>query len=188
MQLGLSNPESWVDQYADYLYKYALLRLRDHGKAEDLVQDTFLTALKAATSFAGKSSERTWLVGILRNKIFDYFRKVSREVSFADLEFFNEEDSERFVAEGLGSGGWVRGLGPLEWPDPGASLDNQVFWKTFQECAQKLPKNINTAFCLREVDGLDTKEICAALNISDNNLGVMLHRARMALRRCLETN
>ena len=72
--------------------------------------------------------------------------------------------------------------------NPGAGLDNEVFWKTFQECAGKLPKNVSAVFCLREMDGVESKEICAQLDISESNLWVMLHRARMALRRCLETN
>ena len=77
----------------------------------------------------------------------------------------------------------------MEWsPDPGASLDRQVFWKTFHDCSSKLPKNVATVFTLREVDSVESKVICALLNISENNLWVMLHRARMALRRCLETN
>ena len=87
------------------------------------------------------------------------------------------------------AGGWIHELGPLEWSsDPGASLDSQAFWKTFHDCSNKLPKNVATVFTLREVDGIESKEICQLLNISENNLWVMLHRARMALRRCLETN
>ena len=125
----------------------------------------------------------------MKNKIGDLYRKASRETSFTDLEFYQNEESERFVAEGPSKGAWIHELGPMEWsPDPGASLDSQTFWKTFQDCAGKLPKNISAAFCLRELDEVDSKEICRMLNISENNLWVMLHRARMALRRCLETN
>jgi RNA polymerase sigma-70 factor, ECF subfamily len=186
---GLSDPERWVDEHGDYLFKYALLRLRDVAKAEDAVQETFLAGLKGGKSFAGRSAEKTWLVGILKNKISDYFRKASRETPFTDLEFYHDEESDRFTEQGPFKGGWIHELGPTEWsPDPGASLDNEAFWKTFHECAAKLPKNINAAFCLREIDDTDTAEICRVLNISENNLWVMLHRARMALRRCLETN
>ena len=185
---GLSDPERWAELYGDYLFKYALLRLRDAARAEDAVQETFLAALKGGKSFAGRSAEKSWLVGILKNKIYDYFRKASRETSFTDLEFYSDEESERFAAEGLGKGGWIHELGPREWPNPGEGLDNEAFWKAYRECASKLPKNIATVFNLREVDGVESKEICAVLNISENNLWVMLHRARMALRRCLETN
>src|SRR5277367_2847161 len=77
---------------------------------------------------------------------------------------------------------------PQEWPSPGASLDSEVFWQTFRDCSNKLPKNVGTVFTLREIDGIESREICAMLNVSESNLWVMLHRARMALRRCLETN
>ena len=185
----LSDPDRWVDEHGDYLFKYALVRLRDAAKAEDMVQETFLAALKGGKSFSGKSAEKTWLVGVMKNKIADYYRKTSRETSFTDLEFYQDEESARFVSEGPRRGGWIHELGPIEWdPAPGSNLDNQAFWETFLECASKLPKNINAAFCMREIDDIDSREICRILNISENNLWVMLHRARMALRRCLETN
>ncbi|MEI6194139.1 MAG: sigma-70 family RNA polymerase sigma factor [Verrucomicrobiota bacterium] len=186
---GLSDPEKWVDLHGEYLFKYALMRLRDPAKAEDAVQETFLAALKGGKTFAGRSAEKSWLVGILKNKIFDHYRKASRETSFTDLDFYADEESDRFVADGLGKGGWIHELGPVEWSsNPGVSLDNEVFWKTFHDCAGKLPKNVSAVFCLREMDDVDSKEICAKLEISESNLWVMLHRARMALRRCLEIN
>lgn len=185
---ALSDPERWVDDHGDYLFRYALGRLRDPARAEDAVQETFLAALKAK-NFAGRSAEKSWLIGILKNKIFDYYRKAGRETSFTDLDFYADEESDRFVADGVGQGGWIHELGPMEWSsDPGSSLDNDLFWKTFHDCSGKLPKNVATVFTLREVDGVESKEICAMLNISESNLWVMLHRARMALRRCLETN
>src|SRR5262249_2400369 len=149
----------------------ALLRMRDVTKAEDVVQETFLAALKGARSFAGKSAERTWLIGIMKNKIGDHFRKASRESSFTDLEFYQDEESDRFVSDGLFKGAWIHELGPADWSrDPGASLDNQAFWTTFRDCASKLPKNISAAFCLRELDEIESKEICRMLNISESNL------------------
>ena len=178
-----------MDLHGDYLFKYALTRLRDPAKAEDAVQETFLAALKGGRSFAGRSAEKSWLIGILKNKIFDYYRKASRETSFTDLDFYADEESDRFITNGVGKGGWIHKLGPVEWPaNPGAGMDNEIFWKTFHDCAGKLPKNVRAVFCLREMDSVDSKEICGQLGISESNLWVMLHRARMALRRCLETN
>jgi len=185
---GLSDPELWVDLHGDYLFKYALARLRDSARAEDAVQETFLAALKGGKSFTGRAAEKSWLVGILKNKIFDHYRQASRETSFTDLDFYADEEGGRFMADGFGQGGWIHELGPQEWPNPGASLDNELFWKTYRDCAGKLPKNVAVVFNLREVDGVASREICEQLNISENNLWVMLHRARMALRRCLETN
>jgi len=185
---GLSDPDQWVDLYGDYLFKYALARLRDPAKAEDAVQETFLAALKGGKSFGGRSAEKSWLVGILKNKIFDYYRKASREMSFTDLDFYAGEESDRFVADGPGQGGWIHELGPQEWASAGESLDNELFWQTYRDCSGKLPENVAAVFNLREVEGVASKDICRLLNISDGNLWVMLHRARMALRRCLETN
>lgn len=184
----LSDPERWVDEHGDYLFKYALSRLRDPLKAEDAVQETFLAALKGGKSFQGRSAEKSWLVGILKNKVYDYYRKAGREASFTDLEFYKDEESDRFVADGVFKDAWIHEAGPQEWNNPGASLDSEVFWQTYRDCSNKLPKNIAMVFALREVDGMESKEICTTLNISESNLWVMLHRARMALRRCLEIN
>jgi RNA polymerase sigma-70 factor, ECF subfamily len=185
---GLSDPERWVDEHGDYLFKFAVMRLRDAGEAEDAVQETFLAALKGGSSFAGRSAERSWLAGILKNKICDHFRKIGRELSFTDLEFYSEEEQESFVSQSLSAGTWKGDAGPQAWCNPGQNLDNELFWKAYRRCYEKLPRNIAAAFNMREVDGLDSKEVCALLNISEGNLWVMLHRARMALRRCLETN
>ena len=188
-----SDPERWVEEYGDYLFKYAIVRLRDATKAEDMVQETFLAALKGRHKFEGRSAEKSWLAGILKHKVLDHYRKASRETSFTDLEFYQDEESDRFIPDGLFQGGWRhdagRELGPMEWSsDPGASLDSQAFWQTFHDCSSKMPKNVAAVFTMREVEGVESKEICRTLNISENNLWVMLHRARMALRRCLETN
>jgi RNA polymerase sigma-70 factor (ECF subfamily) len=186
---ALSDPERWVELYGNYLFRYALTRVRNSARAEDLVQETLLAALKGVKSFAGRSTEKGWLVGILKNRIYDHYRKASRETSFTDMEFYSDEEGVRFIPDGLFKDGWIHELGPLEWSsEPGAILDSQEFWKTFHNCSGKLPKNVAVVFNLREVDGVESKEICAMLNISENNLWVMLHRARMALRRCLETN
>lgn len=184
----LSDPERWVDEHGDYLFKFALIRLRDPHQAEDAVQETFLAAIKGGKHFEGRSTEKSWLVGILKNKICDQFRKLSHETTFTDLAFYRDEESDRFAGDGLGKGGWIHDRGPQEWPDAGASLDNELFWRTFRDCAGKLPPKVAAVFNLREVDGIGSKEVCALLNLTESNLWVMLHRARMALRSCLETN
>ena len=186
---GPAEPERWVDDHGDYLFNYAFARLRNRSRAEDLVQDTFLAALRAQSQFAGRSAERSWLVGILRNKMLDYFRTANRERPFTDLQFYAQEEAEQFVSGGLQEGAWVRALGPVDWsPKLGESLDQEEFWKTFRGCAEKLPVQVARVFILREVDEIGGQEVCQLMNISPSNLWVMLHRARMALRRCLETN
>jgi RNA polymerase sigma-70 factor (ECF subfamily) len=185
---GPSDPKRWVDEHGEFLFKYALLRLRDPTRAEDAVQETFLAALKGGKSFDGRSAEQSWLVGILKNKIYDHFRKASRETSFTDLNFYSDEEANRFTADGLNKGGWIHELGPQKWSRQVESLDSELFWKTYHDCSARLPKKVAAVFNLREVDGMETKDICALLDVSEGNLWVMLHRARMALRRCLEIN
>ena len=181
------DPERWVDEHGDYLFHYALSRLRDPGRAEDFVQEALLAALKNASRFEGRASERTWLTGILKNKILDHFRKAGRETNFTDLEFYAGEEAATFTNQDFPDH-WNAGAAPCEWTDTGAALHREEFWRVFHSCSGKLPERIARVFILREVDAISSDEICATLNISPNNLWVMLHRARLALRRCLEVN
>jgi RNA polymerase sigma-70 factor (ECF subfamily) len=182
------NPETWVDAHGDYLYSYALLRLRDRELAEEMLQETFLAALKARHNFARQSSERTWLVGILKHKIVDHFRRSSRERPVADFEA-NSNDDDRFHKSGEWAGHWTQEGAPKEWKDdPSQLVENQEFWEIFNRCLAQLPPRLAEAFTLREIDGLSSEEICEILDISPNNLWVMLHRARALLRRGLEVN
>jgi RNA polymerase sigma-70 factor (ECF subfamily) len=175
----------WVDEHGDCLYRYALARIRKPQVAEDLVQETFLAAVRGYEKFGGRSSVRSWLVGILKHKIIDHYRKAGRETSFTDLEFFSDENSDKFVAIGF----WKHEEGPHEWqPDASEVMQKGEFWKTMRGCLGKLPERVASVFSLREMEGVPSKEICALLSISESNLWVMLHRARMALRECLEMN
>lgn len=178
------NPECWVDDHGDCLYRYALLRVRHPEVAEDLVQEALCIAVRTSINFQGKSSERSWLCGILKNKICDYFRKLGRETCFTDLEFLDDEMSHKFIDQA-----WNHDLGPTEWkPEAEVLMDKAEFWKTFRDCLSKLPARVGDVFMLREMEEMETAQICQAMRISQNNLWVMLHRARMALRECLELN
>jgi RNA polymerase sigma-70 factor, ECF subfamily len=193
-----ADPGAWVDRHGDYLYRYAMFRLRDAAAAEDAVQETLLAALKAYEAFAGRGSERTWLVGILKHKIADHFRRVSREsTAGGDEEGEALEQRELFMQTGEWVGHWVAAvhpekaeiLGPHEWrATPEQLVEQGEFWEVFGRCLSPLPARIASAFTLREIDGLTSEEICDVLNIKVNNLWVMLHRARAHLRRCLELN
>jgi RNA polymerase sigma-70 factor (ECF subfamily) len=181
----LSDPERWVDDHGDVLFRYALVRVRKPEIAQDLVQETLLAAVRSHEKFAGQSSVRSWLCGILKHKLGDYFRKLGRETSFTDLEFLANECAEKFVPEGY----WVHMNGPKEWrPEADEVMHRDEFWKTMRDCLAKLPERVATVFMMREMDEVESKEICATLSISESNLWVMLHRARMALRECLATN
>jgi RNA polymerase sigma-70 factor (TIGR02943 family) len=178
---ALSDPETWVEQYGDYLYRYALSRIQDPSTAEDLVQETLLAALHARKNFKGRSSERTWLTSILKNKIVDHFRKIKREQVVDEIESYNDSMNEFFDEKG----GWK--AGPAKWIiNPNELLERKEFWKVLSRCLSELSTLMARAFMLREMDGLSTEEICKVLNISSTNCWGLLHRARMNLRRCLE--
>lgn len=181
------DPERWLADHGDYLYHFALNRVRDTAVAEDLVQESLLAALRAAGRYAGRSSERTWLAGILKNKVLDYYRRAGRETSFTDLEFYSEDEDRTFDNPSFPDH-WNGPWAPQPWPEPGAALDSEAFWKVFRLCVAKVPERAARVFLLREVDGVPSDEICRTLDITPNNLWVMLHRTRMALRRCLEEN
>src|SRR6267143_7154726 len=95
-----NDPERWVDEHGDVLYRYALARVRKPEVAQDLIQETLLAAMRSHDRFAGQSSVRSWLCGILKHKLCDYYRKSGRETSFTDLEFLDDECAEKFVPEG----------------------------------------------------------------------------------------
>jgi RNA polymerase sigma-70 factor, ECF subfamily len=177
------DPSEWVDRYGDYLFRYTMLRLRDRSAAEDLVQETFLAALKAHGSFSGNSSESTWLVGILKHKIADHFRRQAREAPLDEGDLREQPDPSPFD----GSGHWANG--PTDWGGNPADLYREKkFLDQLTKCLSGLSPNHANAFTLREIEGADTGEICKVLNVSETNLWVLLHRARMLLRRCLEAN
>ena len=179
----------WLDQHGDYLFKYACFRLRDASAAEDAVQETFLAALKAYEKFEGRGSERTWLVGILKHKITDHFRRTAREAPMGQEEDEGPEHAEFFTRTDGWDNHWNNDYAPTEWhATPAQLLEQGDFWRVFNECLSPLPKRTASAFTLREVDGLSSEEICEMLSITVNNLWVMLHRARLHLRNCLQMN
>lgn len=185
---SLSDPQFWVEQHGDYLFRCALLRVRDKEVAEDLVQETFLAALQAKDRFAGQSSVRSWMVGILKHKAVDRFRKDIREQSVEGLDQVGErlEDDGTFDERGH----WkLDQTAPMDWPDnPGGSIERKQFWDKLKQCVGKLPPKMAQVFTLREVDEVESEEICKMLNLSSSNLWVLLHRARKHLRQCLEMN
>lgn len=180
---GSSDPSEWVDRYGDHLFRYATFRVRDRSASEDLVQETFLAALRNRGSFTGDSTESTWLIGILKHKIADHFRLHAREAYLPGGNSHDPPEEIPFDA----AGHWA--AGPAEWGGNPADLYRQKeFLDQFRRCLSGLPSNQAIAFTLREVEGADTGEICKVLNITDTNLWVILHRARMRLRRCLENH
>jgi RNA polymerase sigma-70 factor (ECF subfamily) len=178
-----ADPASWLDEHGDALFRFARLRVRDQNIAEDLVQDTFLSALRAYESFQHRSSIRTWLIGILRNKIIDHFRKAGRAMS-ADETAFDKKAVDDFFDE---TDHWR--VPPGDWgTEPNLSAENREFWNTFESCVLKLPRTLVDAFCLRDLYACEAEEVCRVLDVSESNLSVRTYRARMLLRKCLEFN
>ena len=183
------DPATWVDQHGDYLFRYAVVRLRDESLAEDCVQEALLSAIQAMASYGGKSTERTWLTGILKHKIIDYFRKHSREVPLDPAETDLSEFDPLFERDDEFVDHWHDSLSPRIWRrSPDEALQESEFFGVLQGCMSKLPERVASVFALREMNGLDTDEICEILSLSSSNFWVMMHRARMALRRCIEIN
>lgn len=171
----------WVDEHADVLFRYALQRVRRRDVAEELVQETFLAALRSRQGFAGQSSERTWLVGILRHKIVDHIRQASKARSHLRGET-EEVSVEAFFEK---NGHWKNGS--LDWgSDPAALLEKRDFWEVFAKCFGGLPSALADTFMLRELEQCEPAEVCENLDISEANLWVRLHRARVLLKECLE--
>lgn len=179
---ALSDPSTWLDQHGDALYRFALMRVQAPAVAEDLVQETLLAALRARSGFAGEAAERTWLVAILKNKIVDHFRRGSREAPLPDTDDPDAAIDALFRSDS--NNHWLRP--PMAWADPEQSLEQADFWRVFQACLDGLPTRQAQAFTLTEVDGLPTDELCKALGITSSNVWVLLHRARLRLRECLE--
>ena len=158
---------------------------RDADLAEDVVQETLLAALGARDGFSGRSSIKTWLTGILKHKIVDAIRQSRRQpVIMASLD--EETDLEEFDPLFNDNGAWE--APPANWGDPENALSRQEFMRVMELCLEKLPPNTARVFMMREVMELETEDICKELTITANNLWVILYRARMALRQCLEQN
>ena len=170
-----------LERHRPYLMRFALLQLRDRSAAEDAVQEALLAAIQGAERFAGQSSVRTWLIGILKHKIVDNIRRATREHPAEIATEAGTEDLEAF----FGSDGHFTEP-PGEWESPEKALEERRFFEALERCLQSLPKNTASAFTMRELMGLETEEICKELGISPSNCWVMLYRARMNLRACLE--
>ena len=183
----LLDPTYWLDHHGDYLYRYALTRVRDAAVAEDLLQETLLAAINAHQGHEGRSSERTWLVGILRHKIVDHFRRLARTPEFQMSFSEDSEETNWFEQSGAWRGHWREDQAPVAWPvDAVGLLESKEFWETLERCLSRLSPQMAAAFTLREIEGLTSDEICDVLGISPNNLWVLLHRGRAKLRHLLE--
>jgi RNA polymerase sigma-70 factor (TIGR02943 family) len=179
------NPHLWVDKYADYLYTYAYTRTNDDEIAQDMVQETFLAALEKVNQFENRSSERTWLTAILKNKVIDFYRKKTSGLAKKTVSLIPDQD-DFFIAE---FNNWK----VEHWPRAfGLEDDHPIITKEFnhilQQCMKKMPSLWLSVFTMKHMDEEKTDAICAELNVSSANFWVIIHRAKLNLRSCLQKN
>jgi RNA polymerase sigma-70 factor (TIGR02943 family) len=175
-------PDKWVDNYSDELFKYSVVRVKDANFAEDIVQETFLSAWRGRETYNGTSSEKNWLYAICKNKIIDHFRKQASGVSIIvgaeESDYFDNADH------------WKRGnISPGEWDIRyDKEAEAKEFYKVLDTCRKKLKEIQQHVFAMKYMEDMDTATICKTLNITQANYWVLIHRCKLHLRNCLEKN
>jgi RNA polymerase sigma-70 factor (TIGR02943 family) len=177
------DPEQWVDRYGNMMYRYALSRLSNPETAQDLVQEALAAAVQSYENFQGRSSTKTWLIAILKRKIVDHYRQLSNRQETDDIESVADSMQNLFDQ----TGHWR--VMPSAWQvNPADVYEQKEFINVLYACVSKLPSRLAEIFMLREFEEMDTQAICDKLNITESNCWVILYRARMQLRGCLENN
>lgn len=181
------NPHKWVANHADYLYAYTITRINDEEQARDLVQETFLAALEKVDRFEGKSTERTWLTAILKNKIIDAYRKRSSGLARMTDVLHAEQEQHDFFDPA--DGHWNPAYAPkefkIEFNDP---IEGKEFTSILKKCMQKLPALWLSVFTMKHMDEESTDFICTELKVTPSNYWVIIHRTKVNLRACLQKN
>ncbi len=184
-EISVLTDTEFLEALRRQMHKFATLQLSDSHLAEDAVQEALMGALKNAKSFTGRSALKTWVFAILKNKIADVLRQKQRLV-FASSLMHEDEDSEDFSELFDAGGHWQSDGKPVSWGNPQDALHQGQFWKVFEICLENLPGKQGRVFMMKEFVELDASEICVEVNITVSNLNVLLHRARLRLRECLE--
>ena len=184
MKIHKTNPAQWVEQYGDLLFKFTVSRVGNIDVAKDLVQDTFLSALKNTAIFKGEVSEKNWLFAILKNKIIDCYRSRARTL-ISSLNEYLEKANDYFDEDE----GWQVSAKPQQWAvDYSQNIERKEFYEILERCKNKLTELQNIVFTMKYLDDSDSETICKELNISSSNYWVLIHRAKLQLRQCLEKN
>lgn len=175
------QPAQWVNRYADILNAYILVRINDTGAAADMVQDTFLSAWKGRSGYDGRASEKNWLFAICKNKIIDYYRKQStgmaKVVSPEENEYFDGVDH------------WTPVTQPNKWGiDQLQPFETKEFYGVLEKCKRKLKDIQQMVFVMKYMEELESDEICKLLELTPAYYWVLIHRAKLHLRSCLEKN
>ncbi|MBT3647160.1 MAG: sigma-70 family RNA polymerase sigma factor [Flavobacteriales bacterium] len=178
------HPEQWIDVFSDLLLNYALIRIKEREIAKDLVQETFLTTIRTKEQYRGEISEMNWLFLILKSRILDHYKK-KKEVLESQLKGADDdEDSDDFFNS---TGHWSKNGAPNEWTTD-KMVRSAEFMHVLNECKNRLNEVQNAVFTMKYIDGEDSEMICKELNISSSNYWVLVHRAKLKLRECLEKN
>ncbi len=183
------DPKEWLDKYGDYLYSIAMIKTGNRELARDLVQDTLLSALKAVCGFRGQSSEKTWLTTILNNKITDYYRK--KDVLKNSETYLNQTqeqfDAAFFQSDAYSRAHWQENAIPSCWHSDQNILSHE-FQTILAKCLEAMPIRLRAVFVARFFDEGETEEICKEFQITQSNFWVMIHRAKLLLRGCMDKN
>jgi len=180
------RPAEWLKNYGDYLYSFALIKVSNKETAEDLVQDTFIAAFKAKDTFREDSSEKTWLTAILKNKIIDHYRKKDVLKDAVDYITNTEAEFDSHFFDG-NNGHWLDNSVPGNWNESADKKVNQLeFNMVLQYCMQKMPPKLVPVFTAKFLDGDASEDICKVFNITSSNYWVIIHRAKVLMRSCLE--
>ncbi|MES2621899.1 MAG: sigma-70 family RNA polymerase sigma factor [Bacteroidota bacterium] len=185
------QPEKWIDRYSDYLFSFASIRLNRKDIAEDMVQETFLAAWNAKDNYQSNASEKTWLTSILKNKIVDHYRKSStkNELNVLDKPSADGDSSYFFEKEGGYEGHWTVASGPQDWKkDLGNKVEAEEFQNILKECLSKLPERARGVFVMKIIEGEESEVICKELGITPSNFWILMHRAKLQLRECMQKN
>ncbi len=173
------SPEYWVDRYGDYLFRFALSRLRDESEAEEIVQETFLKGIRSQHQFTGRGSQRGWLMSILKRKIIDFMRARAREQNRRPQIDDFDPTALLFDIDGR----WKPGVLPTFTAEQ--ELQSDEFWNVVRECLASIPQRQADVFVLSVLDEMDSDKICQELDITPSNMWVRLHRARLGLAKCV---
>jgi RNA polymerase sigma-70 factor (ECF subfamily) len=175
----------WVREHSDELYSWAFHKTSDEGAAQDLIQETFISAFQHFEKFQGSSSPKTWLFSILKNKIIDYYRLKAKGISLSNIDANQDETAQWFD----GDSRWKKEFKPQAWDTENENLlDNPEFETALNNCMGKLPIAWSSCIQLKYLSEKDSADICQQLSITASNLWQILHRAKLHLRNCLEKN
>jgi RNA polymerase sigma-70 factor (ECF subfamily) len=172
------NPENWLNDHGDYLMNFAVKKTSDRELSVDLVQDTLLSGIESISKFRGESAVRTWLTSILNRKIIDHWRKKSTQTTATFSTYYNDDNDH-----------WLENKGPNgRVAEIEEDIENEELGNTLQSCIQKLPENWRSIVIDKVVYEKDTDSVCKEHDITSSNLWVIIHRAKLQLKDCLEIN